>query len=171
MRLEVENLAARDSSWAHTYALGELDLNEDGARLVSPVETAGRLRRKPAGVSLQGAGKAQVEALCDRCLRAVPFALEFPLEAVYVTLEEYAASEREEVGLDDLGLMVYDGAAIDLDELARGEILLALPSRILCREDCRGLCPLCGAPLNENPCACAETTVDPRWAALKNFKA
>jgi len=63
----------------------------------------------------------------------------------------------------------YEGDAVDLDELVREQILLALPSRRLCREECKGLCPTCGADLNAGRCACEQREVDPRWSALADL--
>ena len=64
----------------------------------------------------------------------------------------------------------YDGDRIDLDEIVREQILLALPTRQLCAEDCKGLCPSCGANLNEKACGCEQQQTDPRWSALEALK-
>src|SRR5215213_1252628 len=78
--------------------------------------------------------------------------------------------EEVELQAEDLILSAYEGDAVDLDELVREQILLALPSRHLCREDCKGLCQRCGANLNNGPCSCEQGEVDPRWAALADLK-
>ena len=69
-----------------------------------------------------------------------------------------------------MGLAAFEGDSIDLDELVREQILLALPTRHLCREDCKGLCQKCGADLNAGDCSCEQGETDPRWAALADFK-
>src|SRR5215213_1677197 len=79
-------------------------------------------------------------------------------------------AENVELQAEDLILSAYEGDAVDLDELVREQILLALPSRHLCREDCKGLCQKCGANLNDAPCSCEQGEVDPRWAALADLK-
>jgi uncharacterized protein len=71
---------------------------------------------------------------------------------------------------DDLDVSIYDGEKIDLTDLVREQILLDLPTQILCQEDCKGLCQKCGANLNEVNCNCEENEIDPRWSALKNLK-
>ncbi len=81
-----------------------------------------------------------------------------------------AADENVELQKDDLIRSVYEGDAVDLDELVREQILLALPTRTLCREECKGLCPECGANLNAGECDCAQKEIDPRWAALADLK-
>jgi uncharacterized protein len=64
---------------------------------------------------------------------------------------------------------VFDGEAIDVDEIVKEQILLAVPTRMLCREDCKGICPECGADKNTGECNCVTDEIDPRWAALKDL--
>jgi len=75
-----------------------------------------------------------------------------------------------EVDDDDLSTAYYEGDAIDLDQLIREQLYLALPMKPLCTETCRGLCPLCGINLNRSACACERTWDDPRLAVLKALK-
>jgi uncharacterized protein len=64
---------------------------------------------------------------------------------------------------------VFDGEALDVDEIVKEQILLAVPTRMLCREDCKGICPQCGVDKNTGECNCETKEIDPRWAALKNL--
>ncbi len=170
MRLELEKLP-ESGLWEYQYAAGDLDLNQDNVIVCGAIEMSGQIWRKINETHLAGQLTAAVEAECDRCLEPVPFTLNPTFKGIYVTLEKYAASRQEDLSLADLEFLVYDGAAIDLDELARGEILLALPEHILCRANCQGLCQQCGANRNQTTCACAEKSIDPRWAALKQLTA
>jgi uncharacterized protein len=65
---------------------------------------------------------------------------------------------------------VFDGKAIDVDEIVKEQILLEVPARTLCREDCKGICPECGIDRNTGECDCTPKEIDPRWAALKSFR-
>ena len=170
MRLEPEKLP-ESGLWEYQYAAGELALNQDNVTICGTIEVSGQIWRKTTETHLAGQLKTAVEAECDRCLELVPFTLIPAFRGVYVTTETYAASRQEDLSREDLELLVYDGAAIDLDELVRGEILLALPEHILCRVNCQGLCQHCGANRNQTTCACAEKSIDPRWAALKQLTA
>ena len=78
------------------------------------------------------------------------------------TIDIFKASLR------DLGWRVNE--TIDIDELVREQVLLAVPERSLCQEDCKGLCPTCGADRNLKECGCESVEADPRWAALKNLR-
>jgi uncharacterized protein len=70
----------------------------------------------------------------------------------------------------DLDFAVYENEQIDIDEMVLEQLELELPSRVLCSEDCRGLCPQCGADLNVEQCDC-KAPIDPRWQALADIKA
>jgi uncharacterized protein len=171
MRIEVENLTAAPTPFEHTYAEGEIDLVEEGARVVSDAAVRGGATRKGEQVRLRGEIKTEVELLCDRCAapERAPLAVEFDTSFIPQEVEAVKA-ENVELQAEDLLLSAYEGDAVDLDELVREQILLALPSRHLCREDCKGLCQKCGADLNAGHCSCEQGEADPRWAALADLK-
>src|SRR5437016_3111667 len=130
MRIEVENLSASGMPFAQTYAPGEVELDEEGARLASEASVGGSATRKGEEVRLRGEIRAEVEVTCDRCLAVVrvPLAVEF--DTAFIPREK-AAGESENVELltEDMGLAAYEGDAVDLDDLVREQILLALPYR------------------------------------------
>jgi uncharacterized protein len=111
---------------------------------------------------------ARVEYDCDRCLRAVVLAINQPFDLAYVP--PLGASGERVLGEDDLDVGFYRGEVLDLDDVAREQIELALPMAKRCAEDCKGLCPSCGGNLNEAPCVCGEQETDARWGALKSLK-
>ncbi|HYY98847.1 MAG TPA: DUF177 domain-containing protein [Pyrinomonadaceae bacterium] len=171
MRIEVENLKERAEPFSHSYAPGEVELEEEGARLVADASVEGSASRKGEEVRVRGSIKTEVELSCDRCLAPSRAPLEVEFDARFIP-QSAAARESDNVELlaEDLGLAAYEGDSVDLDELVREQILLALPSRNLCREDCKGLCPKCGADLNAGDCSCEQGETDPRWAALADLK-
>jgi uncharacterized protein len=169
MRIEVENLTEAWTPFAYKYRAGEVELDESTS-LASEAAVEGQVSRKGEQVRLRGRIKAEVEVLCDRCLAATREPLEVEFEASYIPRE--AAAERGdnvELLADDLEFAAYEGDAVDVDELVREQILLALPTRLLCREDCRGLCQKCGADLNAGECSCEQGEIDPRWSALAGW--
>src|SRR5215207_6361109 len=171
MRIEVENLTAAAQPFAHTYRPEEVELEEEGARLVADAAVEGGATRKGEQVRLRGEIKTEVELLCDRCAapERAPLAVEFDTSFIPQEVEAVKA-ENVELAAEDLLLSSYEGDAVDLDELVREQIVLALPSRRLCREDCKGLCQKCGANLNAGQCSCEQGEADPRWAALADLK-
>ncbi|HEY0170738.1 MAG TPA: DUF177 domain-containing protein [Pyrinomonadaceae bacterium] len=171
MQIGVENLTAAATPFEHRYGPDEMDLEEEGASVVSEAAVSGVATRKGEEVRLRGEIRAKVELLCDRCAapERKPLAVEFDTSFIPQAVEAVKA-ENVELTPEDLVLSAYEGDAVDLDDLVREQILLALPSRHLCREDCKGLCQKCGANLNEGHCSCAQAEVDPRWAALADLK-
>jgi uncharacterized protein len=172
LRIEVESLTGAAKPFAHTYRPEEVALDEDEhARLTSPAVVEGVASRKGEEVRLRGKIKTEVEVACDRCLAAVRRPLEVEFDTAFIPQESEAGkTENVELLSADMGLAAYEGDAVDLDELVREQVVLALPSRRLCREECKGLCPKCGADLNAGDCSCERGEIDPRWSALAGLK-
>jgi len=171
MRIEVENLTAAGEPFSHTYGPGEVDLGEEAAQVAGETSVTGRASKKGEEVRLRGSIRTTIEVGCDRCLAPQNSPLEVEFDTSFIP-QSAADAEAENVELlpEHLVLAAYEGDAIDLDELVREQVLLAIPTRHLCREECKGLCPTCGADLNAAQCACEQREVDPRWAALADWK-
>lgn len=122
-----------------------------------------------AGVEifLQGNVDFSVKAQCARC--AEEFGASKTRDFRYVLAPRSLGLGAG--GGEDVELYTYEGDEIDLTPLAEEQILLALSSRPLCREDCRGLCASCGANLNQTQCDCRTPSLDPRLAVLRTLKA
>jgi uncharacterized protein len=153
------------------YQTGELDTREYDFKLGEPLLVDGRAIRAGQDIRLRGEIKARIYAPCDRCLNEVTIPVEIPFDLFYAPADASAdqAGERE-LRERDLDFAVYENDQIDLDELVLEQLELSLPSRVLCREECRGLCPQCGADLNVEQCEC-KAQIDPRWRALADIKA
>ncbi len=170
MRIELDKLEGKSAGFAYTYEPEELVLDDEHARLTEPPQVAGRINRSGHDVRLAGTITARAEVDCDRCLKQVSVPVEAAFDVTYVPAADYAEVETAELQAEDMGLSVYEDEAIDIDELVREQVLLNLPSRALCTEDCKGLCPVCGANRNEKPCECESENTDPRWKALKDLR-
>jgi uncharacterized protein len=107
-------------------------------------------------------------ATCARCLEPVP--LEVQQDFSIILTPETRLKGEIELAPGDLTQSFYSGVEVDLNPLVYEQVLLALPTRSLCAEECRGLCPHCGANLNNGQCACTEETGDPRLAVLRSLK-
>ena len=111
------------------------------------------------GLLLQGTVHSQLELECVRCLEHFLFPVAVELEEIFWVPGSGPRPEGAYV--------VSDSGWLDLAPLLREQIWVAIPMKPLCRPDCKGLCPNCGANLNLGPCECETTDVDPRLAALK----
>jgi len=152
----------------HLYPEGEPDLGSDYSRLTGRPELDLQATRAGDKVRLVGNLKAAVEVDCDRCLKPLTMAVDQGFDLLYVPPAK--TSEEKELGDDDLLVGFYQDEVINVDDVVREQVELALPMTRLCSEECRGLCPECGANLNEGDCLCADGQVDPRWSALKELK-
>ena len=172
------------------------DLKDD-FRVVGPTDVVGTVRReKGTMVVLDVRVTSVMEVTCGRCLEPflVPVNADVktrfvpPTEFARVTAETAARAggmktqgpDVEDVedavdleAIDDeevLGLAEYREDSIDLGEVVREQLYLALPMKPLCQEDCKGLCPVCGGNRNREACTCQQEWVDPRMAALAEWK-
>ena len=121
-----------------------------------PVEVQGTVRNMADALLLTGRAETTLELVCDRCLKPFSQSLRLPVETLLA--EELEDEENDEI------VLLEDGQ-VDAEELFTTALVLAMDSKHLCREDCKGLCSRCGADLNEGPCGCTRE-VDPRFAAL-----
>jgi uncharacterized protein len=169
VRIKLDSLQGNKGSFVYTYQTGELELGDDRVRLTGPVEISGRVKREGHQVTIFGVLTTSAEVDCDRCLKSIGAPVNADFHLRYVTVQDYESMPATELEEADMTVSVFDGEAIDVDELAREQILLGVPAHTVCAEDCKGLCPFCGANRNLKDCGCQEVVVDPRWAALKEL--
>ena len=143
-------------SFDYEIALPELELNQQSP-VVEPVRIVGSVRNIAGMLVLSGVLRTTLHWNCDRC--AAPF-----LEERELPLEVVLAETVEDEENDDI-VLLEDGQ-VDLDDVFVTALVLETPIKILCKEDCKGLCPKCGKNLNEGECGCPKKEVDPRFAAL-----
>ena len=115
--------------------------------------------------------KGQFEVLCARCVDPVAVPLEGEFDLLFRPENADAESGERAITEDETEIGYYEESGLLLEDAVREQVLLTLPGRTLCREDCKGLCPHCGANRNVTSCDCAEKTVDPRLAPLAGIAA
>jgi uncharacterized protein len=140
-----------------------------GARLVCHVD-----RVDGTTIHVRGRLSGSLETGCARCLEPYPLELAQEMDLFYLPRAKGEPQEQEEdVELSDRDVIVgyYDGDQLDLGEAMREQIVLGLPLKPLCREDCRGRCPSCGRDRNRQSCTCPppEEPGDPRFADLRKL--
>lgn len=139
------------------YAMDLSDYELYGVRpFVTPVSVRGRVYNEAGMVLVSYETAFTLQMPCDRCLEEFARDYRYAFEEVLVLTE---SEEHDEY-------IVAPDARLDMDELALSDILLNLPYKQLCKDDCKGLCETCGANLNHTCCNCSEREPDPRLAAL-----
>lgn len=128
-----------------------------GHPLQKPIHIQGSVENNTGIVTLGYLAMFTLNTLCDRCLE--PIEQECKRSITHIVVSELAGEDKD-------GFVVCEDYKLDLDELVTADILLELPTRSLCKEDCKGLCPKCGTNLNEGTCGCESKEVDPRLAVL-----
>lgn len=170
MRIELENLEGGKGDFAHVYNPDELNPVDERVKLTAPTEVNGKIRLAGNEVFVNGHVETRAQVECDRCLKPIELPVNADFELEYISGSEYESSGVAELTEAEMSVSVFDGNAIDVDEIVKEQILLAVPTRMLCREDCKGICPQCGVDRNTGECNCVTEDIDPRWAALKNLK-
>ena len=158
MRLDLRDIIhVPDASKPFRFQLDLSDLEFYGKHLITrPVQVEGSVTNHAGALVLEGTASSLLDLACDRCGK------EFSREKV-VPLDCLLATELEDEENDEIVLL--EGNEVDLDEVAGTAFILAMDTKNLCSEDCKGLCAKCGADLNNGPCGC-RPEVDPRLAAL-----
>ena len=135
---------------------------------VEPLDVHVEFYRARLDLFFDGTVQGMAAATCARCLERRPYELDQDF-SIILTPETRLKGEIE-LAPGDLTQSFYSGTEIDLTPLVYEQVLLALPTRPLCAEECRGLCPQCGVNLNTGQCACTTDSGDPRLAVLRSLK-
>lgn len=138
----------------------ELDLSELEPRMKDAVKVSGAVRNRAGVLLLDMQMDGVLEVMCDRCTK------EFERE---VNVDYETAVVDHIMGEECDDILVCEDDVLDLDELASQIFILELPSKNLCREDCKGLCHKCGTDLNVSTCNCAQQEIDPRLMKLREL--
>jgi len=170
MIIELFELSEPVSDFNVELSPAEINLEEESVRLDKPVKIEGKIKKGIAQTDVEGRIAADFEMDCTRCLSVARTGLNFPFKVTFVTEENYTQDAEAELRADDLDVAIFSGDKIDLAELGREQILLNLPVRFLCEENCKGLCPKCGVNKNTVNCDCEEKEIDPRWLGLRDLR-
>ena len=126
----------------------------------SPGECSGEIENRAGVVRLVFCVKFSLDLVCDRCLE--PFVRDEEMHFEHILVQKLESDGDEDY-------ILCEGGELEFDELVRTDVLLELPSKVLCSEECKGLCPQCGQNLNFGSCKCEKKQIDPRLAALSQL--
>jgi uncharacterized protein len=178
MLLEIKELEAHAVDFDEQIAPGVIDLGPEIMQNGN-LTASGRaqLVREQHGrhesindIRVAGEFSTKVELLCARCLEPIARDVAKKFDLLYRPQGADAGKAELSVTAAEAEVSYYQGDELLLEDVLREQVLLALPLKAICREDCKGLCPHCGKNLNQEQCNCAEPLEDPRWAALKDIR-
>jgi len=178
MFLDIKELEVHPLDFEEEFLPDAIDLGGE-VRQRTPLKASGRaeLVEEHSGkhqvikdIRLRGRLSTRLELQCARCLDPVPQDVKREFELLYRPLG--ADAGRDELSVTDAEAEIgyYQGEGLQLEDVLREQVLLALPLKATCRQDCKGLCPQCGKNLNQEQCSCSTEREDPRWAALKDVR-
>jgi len=121
-------------------------------------------------IRLRGNCATKLELVCSRCLEPVPFEVNVKFDQIFRPLDGSGRAGEHSISEGETEIDFYSGDGIELEDALKEQVLLNLPSKPLCREECRGLCVHCGSNLNVKACGCKPAAIDPRWEALAGVK-
>lgn len=133
------------------------------------VEGRFNLVRTDRGILAQGTLRTEIEVTCSRCLRSCPLALKLVIEEEYYPTTDVLTGVKLSLPDQAEYFTIDEHHILDLTEAIRQYVVLAVPMKPLCQENCAGLCPTCGHNLNLGPCNCLQQEIDPRWSKLSKM--
>lgn len=165
MKVSAEQVRSSPGRRLRVRLAESVDSGAEDVPFTSPVEGEVELRAEGHRLRLVGRVRAEAELSCGRCLGRFRADLE---AAVDEWFDPHLEASEEVVVEDGVLVMPLAEPEVDVTEVARQHLLLAVPLAPLCRPDCAGLCPVCGADRNTDPCGCVTRSADPRWQVLQN---
>jgi len=149
----------------------DVDLEEtvESDIIISPIKARLKIIKIGSEVIVKGEVVADIKLQCSRCIAEFFNTLSVPVDVVYHPLDELKGDDRHEILSGELDMDFYSGDEMDLTTLMKEQILLNIPMKPLCKDSCRGICPICGKNLNEGDCSCLQEENESRFDILKKI--
>ena len=172
MFLSVKEMELRKIRFDETFEAGQIEFASENLNQLSPLHAVGsaELLKKSGGeLRIQGRYTVELAAPCDRCLGDARFPLDAGFDLFYRPMSAIARDEEVEIDEGEAEIGFYEHGGLELEDILREQILLALPMQRVCSQECKGICPVCGKNRNQSACQCSTSTQDDRWGALRNL--
>jgi uncharacterized protein len=173
MFLSVKEMEKRKIRFDETFQAGQIDFSGEDLEQGSPLRAAGAAELLPhtgGEVRIQGRYTVEMTAECDRCLGRATFPLNESFDLFYRPMAEIAHEEEVAIDEGESEIGFYEGEGVELEDILRERVLLALPMQRVCSQACRGICPVCGKNRNDGACDCQPDAKDDRWGALRKLR-
>ena len=170
--VDLKDLAQDKLSFQASFEPGAVDFGSDNFQQAGPLDWSASAERAGREIRITGSLKTFLQLSCSRCLEParVPISKEFDL--FFRQRDEEMFDEDEEIQLteSDMRTAFFTGTQLAITDILREQILLALPMKVLCTVDCKGLCPRCGTNLNSAKCNCPKEDFNPHMETLLEIK-
>jgi len=166
--ITLQELELHRVTLSKTYLPGALDYQGAKFRQAGPLTVNAEAELAGEEIRVSGHISGILEAACDRCLELTRWPVEIDFDLPYRPIEEIAREEEVEIGHDESEVGFFSGEGVNLADVVREQVLLSVPMKVVCRSECRGLCPACGVNRNIMQCGCSSQHEDSPFAFLKN---
>jgi uncharacterized protein len=170
MFLDIKELAVRKLRIRKSYPPGSLDFHTEEFQQLDPLEVRATAELVDGQIHIYGHMATRLELVCARCLEPVIEDVARDFDLFYAPLAQVPREEEVALKPADTELAFFDGDGLFLADVLAEQVNLAIPMKVICQSDCRGLCQHCGANLNAEACRCESQPADPRLAPLARFK-
>ncbi len=170
MFLDINELAIHKVRIRKSYAPGVIDFHTNDFKQVEPLIVRAVAELMGGQIRITGSLHTRIEMVCARCLEEVSEEVSREFDLFYRPAKELTEEEAVRLKDDDTEIGFFDGDGLFLIDILTEQMLLTVPMKVICRSDCRGLCPQCGANMNSEECRCEARSVDPRLAPLARLK-
>ena len=167
MRVTLEELALHPIVISKTYSPEALDYHGAEFRQTAPLKVEAVAELRGTEIHVRGGLRTNLEASCDRCLAPVVIPVERQFDLFYRPVSTIARAEEVELPQDELEVGFFSGDGIEFDDVLTEQVILSVPMKVICKTDCRGLCPVCGSNLNVEKCDCPPTAGSSPFSSLK----
>jgi uncharacterized protein len=142
-----------------------------GIKLSRPINVVLDVNRRTDHIRVEGRIEGALDVTCHRCLSVFSYPIDERVDVYLVEEDPDAREDEKELEADELLHEFFDGEVIDIDQLVAEQIFLSLPVKVLCSEECKGICPRCGVNLNEEACRCKSDAKGSPFTKLASIKA
>ena len=170
MQIWLDQVRDEPFNWDETQKIAKETLERPELLDLGPVRWRGQVVYADPGYFLRARLSYEQTLSCNRCLKPIVEQVNSDVELMIMVEKHPPIGGEHALHEQDLGLMYVEDELLETDPILIEQLQLNIPMKPLCREDCQGLCPVCGADKNAGPCSCGEATVDPRWASLAALK-
>jgi len=172
MFLSIKDMELRKIRFDETFAPGQIEFAGEHVEQATPLHAIGQaelLAHSDGELRIQGRYTVEMTAECDRCLERTRFPLDTHFDLFYRPASDIAREEEVAIDEGEAEIGFYEGGGMELEEILREQVLLALPMQRVCSDFCKGICPVCGKNRNETACECKVENADDRWGALRDL--
>lgn len=170
MRIWLDQVQEEPFNWDETQTVSPEILERPELVALEPVHWRGQVVFTDPGYFLRAKLDYEQTLSCNRCLKPIVDHAESEVELMIEVEPRHETGGEHELHEKDLGILYLDEEVLETDPILVEQLQLNIPMKPLCRPDCQGLCPVCGADRNAGACSCTESSTDPRWAALAALK-